>query len=328
MLTIPELQAARKPPGFKLLRCPHCSQALNPVAPLVIATRNCPSCGRRVVAEPEGNDAPPAFTPEQLEEAQKATARVLSRALLWMLAAALAWLVIALGAVLFRDTLRDAVGSPAAGWIVLGAMAVAAVFGATAAIRTEGRAKRESPRCPHCAGPLYHLASVARLTGNCPTCGRRLAEFPPDEPAGPLPTVAEFKAADRRANRSIMAAIFLLLVALAVPGGLSTFVQPERVERMLEPRYGPLASTVVAVVFMFGWVVGLLAIAIAGVGFFSRRQRRLREANPVLGCPHCRQALLPETRVVASQRCPSCCRRVLTDPDAAPVGVAEPPSGE
>ena len=60
--------------------CPHCQQVLNPLAPIVVATRNCPGCGRQVLAEPEGNDSPSAFTLEQLDDAHAAHKRAQSRA--------------------------------------------------------------------------------------------------------------------------------------------------------------------------------------------------------------------------------------------------------
>src|SRR2546425_93004 len=113
MFTIPEFQAARKPPGLKLLRCPHCRQALNPLAAIVL---------------------------------------------------------------------------PVAAGVVVG-------------LRTESRAVRAAPKCPPCATALHRFVHLTRLTGNCCTCGRRLTELPPDEPTRPLPTVEEYKAAERRANR-------------------------------------------------------------------------------------------------------------------------------
>jgi hypothetical protein len=53
MLTVPEIQAARNAIPFKPIDCPHCSVRLNRHLPIVIATRNCPVCGKRVAAEPQ-----------------------------------------------------------------------------------------------------------------------------------------------------------------------------------------------------------------------------------------------------------------------------------
>jgi hypothetical protein len=319
VFTIPELQAARRPTSVKPLNCPHCGQKLNPHAVLVIATHNCPACGRRVVADPEG-DAPPAFTLEELDAAHAAAARAQSRVLWCVLVAFLAWLVVALVVILFRDTIRAAVGSAdAADALFTAVMFVPAVCGVGVAVWTERRGKRTSPKCPYCAGSLYHFTRLARLTGNCPACGRHVAQLPPDEPAGVLPTANEFRAADRRANRSVGAALFVCAVMVAAPGGLY-FIQPDRTAAALEPRHGELTAAVIAAALMAGWGVCVLVVAILGMCFFSRRQRKRRAAYPVLDCPRCRADLTPVHHVIASRRCPSCRSRVLADPE--PVGAA------
>jgi hypothetical protein len=45
--------AARWAQSHPHLKCPHCRRSLAESAKLVIATRNCPHCGRRVLAEPD-----------------------------------------------------------------------------------------------------------------------------------------------------------------------------------------------------------------------------------------------------------------------------------
>jgi DNA-directed RNA polymerase subunit RPC12/RpoP len=322
MFTIPEFLAARKPGGFKPLRCPHCQKLLNPLGPIVVATHNCPACGRQVLAAPEGNDEPPALTFAQLDDAHAASTRAQSRALRSVLVAFLAWFFVVIVASLSADTLRDALGSrDAAGWITILTMVLPVAAGVVVGLRTEARAKRTAPKCPHCATALYHFVHLTRITGNCFACGRRLAELPPDEPTGPLPTVGEYKAADRRANRSVGAALFLGAVVVAIPGGLSTFANPDRMIAALEPRYGELTAAVIGSALLFGWVVGLLVVAGGGIWFFSRRQRKRREADPILSCPRCRSELGLALQAVATRRCPKCRARVLADP--APIGVAE-----
>jgi hypothetical protein len=49
-LSVVEYRARRN----SRLRCPHCRRMLTGMRPLVVATRNCGHCGRRVLAEPEG----------------------------------------------------------------------------------------------------------------------------------------------------------------------------------------------------------------------------------------------------------------------------------
>src|SRR5688500_11620422 len=108
MFTIPEFLAARKPGGFKPLRCPHCPKLPNPLGPIVVATHNCPACGRQVLAEPEDNDTPPTLTLAQLDDAHAAQTRAQSRALRVVLVAFLAWFFVIVVASLFVDTLRGA----------------------------------------------------------------------------------------------------------------------------------------------------------------------------------------------------------------------------
>jgi uncharacterized RDD family membrane protein YckC len=326
MFTIPEFQAARKPHGFKLLRCPHCRQALNPLAPIVVSTHKCPRCGRQVLAEPEGNDAPPAFTLAQLDDAHASFTRAQSRALRSVLAAFLALFVVVVVASLFRDTLRDALGpADAAGWVIVVAMLVLGAGGVVVGIREETRGKRGAPKCPHCDTPLYQFVHLTRRTGNCYECGRRLAELPPDEPTDPLPTADEYRAAERRANRALGEGLFLCAVLVAAPAGLHWLVRPDQTIAALEPRYDALTAAVIVFALMFGWVVGLIVVAVGGIWFFSSRRRNRREADPVLNCPHCRTELGLAFLAVATRRCPECRRRALADP--APVGVADEPTG-
>jgi hypothetical protein len=114
--------------------------------------------------------------------------------------------------------------------------------------------------------------------------------------------------------------LFECTAIFAVPVGLY-FVPPDRVVAVLEPRYGELTATVIAATLMVGWAVGVLVVAILGLSFFSRRQRKRRAADPVLNCPRCRADLAPVPHVVASGRCPSCHARVLADPEPAAAAV-------
>jgi hypothetical protein len=107
---------------------------------------------------------------------------------------------------------------------------------------------------------------------------------------------------------------------VAAPGGLY-FIQPDRIAAALEPRYGELTATVIEAAFLFGWVLGVLVVALLGLGFFSRRQRKRRAADPVLNCSRCRADLTPVHHVIASRRCPSCRSRVLSDPEPAPAAM-------
>src|SRR5207244_2677098 len=111
-------------------------------------------------------------------------------------------------------------------------------------------------------------------------------------------------------------------VLAAVPLGLYTFANPDRIATALEPRYGAVGAAVIGSALMFGWVVGLIAVGASGVWFFSRRQRKRREADPLLSCRHCGSELGMTFQAVASRRCPKCRARVLADPEPAPAASA------
>jgi hypothetical protein len=326
VFTIPEFLAARKPGTFKPLRCPHCQKLLNPLAPIVLATHNCPHCGRQVLAEPEAANDAPALALSQLDDAHAAFTRFQSRVLRFVLVAFLAWFGVVVVTALFADTLRAALGlQDAAGWVIVAATLILTATGTTVGLRAAERGKRAAPLCPHCAASLYQHADLTRLTGNCFACGRRVADVPPDEPTGPLPTVDEYKAAERRANRSIGAALFLGAILVAIPVGISTLVRHDWLATALEPRYGEPAAAVIASSLLLGWVVALVAVAGGVMWFATRRQRKRREADPVLRCRRCDSELGVIFQAVATQRCPKCRARVLADPE--PVGVADEPAG-
>lgn len=328
MLTIAEYVAARQPgKSFKVLSCPHCRKVLNPLGPVVLATHNCPHCGRQVLAEPEGDAGAPALTLSQLDEALAAYARAHKRTWASVGIAFGAWFGVVVLAALFADTLRAALGvNDAAGWVIVATLMLPIAVGLVVGLRAEARGKRAAPPCPNCNTPLFHHVHLTRITGNCYACGHRVAEPPPEESAGPLPTVDEYKLAERRANRSVGAAVLLMAVLLAVPGGLATFVNPDRIVAALEPRHGALVAAIIGAAVMFVWTAGLFAVALGGMWYFSRRQHKRRAADPVLTCPSCRSELGMPFQVVATRRCPGCRRRVLADPE--PVGVAgEPAAG-
>lgn len=344
MLTIPELQAARQLKTFKLLACPHCGEQLNRHARLVVATRNCPACGRRVVAEPEG-DGPPPLSREQFDGARAEHARAINR-VTWIFLAG--FLVLFFGVVavaLYRDTISAAIQPiTEPGWFLL-----LVVFGPCGAIFAVAlvkldRAARGGPKCPHCAAPCSTTGprppNLTRLTGNCANCGRTLVELPaeptePTEPTAPLPTIDEFKAADRRAMRidwldwGALLLPVLSFVLYPLLFGLFPTANPTRFSGAWEQRYGIMTGAVieagVALVVISVWVLGSFGVGWIGLRWVARRSQRKRTTEPALNCPHCRSALFPVSAIVASRRCPECRSHVLAEPE--PVGVADPAPG-
>ena len=137
----------------------------------------------------------------------------------------------------YDDTIDDAVRPVVdPSWVSLLVM-----FGPGGAVfmvalwRLDG-ARRNALKCPHCAAPCSvvmpgPVPNLTRLTGNCTNCGRRLVnEAPAEEPAGPLPTVDEFKAADRRALKPDWSLLVPLAVMVVMLIGVFAIV-PGRQER-------------------------------------------------------------------------------------------------
>jgi hypothetical protein len=330
MLTIPEFLAACKEKRGKLPCCPHCNVALFPI-PLVVASRNCPGCGRRVVTEPEPSSDPPPFTSEQLDAARDAECRLESRVAWFVLAAFVVWMGCPLVAALFRDTIHEAlrpVMDP--GWFFVLLMTVPLVVAALMIYIWVLRARRSAPKCPGCGAELtvivrgrpHNPAWVVHLTGNCGSCGRGLIPPEEDVPVGTLPTVAEFKTSSaqlaRGENRADL--VFLGLMVGGFAGFLSLIASvpnPQRLWFDFENRYGLMATVAVQVglaVVLTGTIAGLFA---AGLYFIGRRKRKLREADPLLTCPHCRAALTSSGLIIATKRCPNCRCRVLADVDGS-----------
>ncbi len=331
MFTIPELTAARRPTAFTVLTCPHSGEGLNRHYPLVVATRNCPGCGRRVVEEPEG-DGPPPLTPQQLDAAKQAQERTTSR-LCWVaLAGFLLWFAVVVAIALYRDTIRDAVRPTAdPEWVFVVGIVLPLLAGLAAALLLVKRAERNALRCPHCAAGMQRFGDLVRLTGNCWQCGRRLVEPLPEAPAGPLPAVGEFKAALRRLGGSglkwslgLLGALIVGFVGLVTAAGQMGDLRAYWDE--FEARNGVWAAVAAQLGLAAAWLGGAYGLLLGGVFVVARRHRRLRLADPLLSCPHCRAELIPSAQVVASRRCPGCRRGVLADPEPAGV-AADAPAG-
>jgi DNA-directed RNA polymerase subunit RPC12/RpoP len=329
MLTIPEFKAIQQ--AFKPIKCPHCGGLLNNSFHTVIATRNCPHCGKRVVAEPEGDGTLP-FSREQFNAACAASMRATSR-LVYVMFAALSWLLLVFFAMLCFEKHPDApqwLREPGLirGLVGLGPSVVIALAGLRAFYRTMERHRLRCPRCVQvCSGALFNEApNLTRLTGNCWNCGQKLLnDSPQEEPNTPLPTAAEYLAACRRANRPEWDKVLLVvLLVAAVLATLFLVLSRMNISQFAEEyanRYGVGASAVVGVTIC-GWLSIVVGSIILGERWLSRRRLRRWVTIPAINCPHYREKLSAEHFVVTSQRCPACGKRVLANPNAEPVGVA------
>src|SRR5262245_39254579 len=325
MLTIAELHAARKVIPFKPLNCSHCGERPNAHFIIVIATENCPKCGKRVLDEPEGDDSTPPLSREQLDTACAAYTRSTNRATWWFAGAFFALFVSSVAIALYRDTIRDAVQplmDP--GWFMMLAMLIPFVAISCFGFVLLARARKAALKCPHCGEPCSVVTpqfgpNLTQSTCNCANCGRKLVnEPPPDDPAGPLPSVDEFKAAECRAMGIDWTGLLLLVVILPATFVALFIVNPERLWTQFEARYGLVNAAIIVSATISCVVLGMFAMAFVGLRWLTRRHLRKRAAIPVLNCPHCRAGLFAMQQIIASQRCPACHKRVLANPNAQP----------
>src|SRR5207244_175166 len=162
-------------------------------------------CGRRVVEEPDHDNAPPPFTHQQIEAEQAAHARALGR-IGWVMATTfLAWFAVIVVIALYRDTIREAVRpfiDPQ--WIAV-LIPLPLVAAGVAAALILIRADRIAPtRCPFCTTRLHRLyGTLVWISGNCWGCGRHVViPASVEEAAGPLPSVEAFKESFARVRRA------------------------------------------------------------------------------------------------------------------------------
>lgn len=191
MLTVAEFREAVRRVRGPAVRCPYCVGSLRqPQATVVIASRHCPHCGRRVLVEP-ADQGEPTLTAEDVSVLRARECRFQQR-LMWPAAVAfLGMPLVVLVFALFQDTLL-AVFAPGAdeqtvkdgvGGLMIASLLIC--FGWMVVLTL--RAERQGGRCPHCSANLWQRFRLLAATGNCGRCGGRVADRPPAAPADPPP---------------------------------------------------------------------------------------------------------------------------------------------
>jgi hypothetical protein len=325
MSVIPELQTGQRP--FKPLRCPHCESDLRGKAAIVAATHNCTACGRRAMDPPKRDDGP-LFSPEQFDTACAAYVRAWRRAGRLFVVGFLVLMGTFFVLAAFRDAIRPAIRpvmDPS--FFLLLALLPGIAIDVVGLVILERAAR--ALKCPHCDGRCAvvkapHDPNLTRLTGNCANCGRRVVKESPaadEEPDGPLPTIDEFAAADRRVPLPTWLA-WLVMVPMAALMIVYTAANPNQLWTTFEQRYGVVIGTTLAFALLGGYGLAQIVIGVTWIRWVERRHKRKRAAEPLLNCPHCREGLSPARLVIASRRCPKCRARVLAEPEPALIGSA------
>jgi Zn finger protein HypA/HybF involved in hydrogenase expression len=305
------------------LRCPHCEHALVEAAAVVIATRHCPRCGRRVLAEPD-EQSPPTRTAAELAAAadQAVTA---SNKMIWpTVLTFLGPLVILAPAVLFRDTLREwlrpLADQDTVVTVVMAIVIMPMLAGGVWIVLVGRRTERATGRCPHCNGRVQSRLSA--VTGNCGMCGGRVATLPQDPPDGPLVPVDVVVQTGRMFRRGLWlrcgiggaVGIGLMIIAGVILGG----GRREKIVADLEQRFGVVEAAVIEVVGVSGIVIAVVGSIFGGIWLGIRKMTVPAGCR----CPHCAATIGGIGLTAASKRCTGCRRRVVAEP------VEESRSGE
>jgi hypothetical protein len=159
-----------------LCTCIHCSKSLLINFLVVIATRNCCHCGRRVLTGPA--DSPPnhlvlddlnAF----LSRYQKRFLMVLGISVPLLIGGVLAETVLLLN----NPNFLQLAEKPR--WIAILLLCVPEIPGLLVlflGMRNNHRMMKRDPRylCPYCDASLYFQTKLVSITGNCCYCGRRV----------------------------------------------------------------------------------------------------------------------------------------------------------
>jgi len=277
--------------------CPHCGRFLAHGSPVVIASKNCPFCGGRVLSvEPPAVDGVQHIAPSEFAMAVKSYER---RSIL-ALAIFMAFILAGLGTVFVagfvcREFLPGL--SQTAKGRVCGATGMGGLVGGFLSLFLLDRHSRKSARlrCPHCnsfLGQSVQFVGIVIASRHCPRCGQQvLCEGPPpQEPRGGV-TAPELREALMRYQPD-------LVRRAAVAAGLF---------------YGGALLWAVSEALrikQLGWV-GLL-ISVGGVPYVVFIERRLTRAGRPR-CPHCGELLRQAGIVIASRNCPKCGQNVILD---------------
>lgn len=340
-------RADRPGKRFPYLRCRHCEGVLNlRTQKYVIATRNCPHCGKQVIRiggpEEAGNAIAPAlpgttndlptyaeYHQDRMRESKRSTRWV------WLLFGGIfAWMLFGLAAAKVAELWLTPVQSIFVALLTW-------LLSLPLLWLVNRQARRPSPRflaaqCPHCNVSLATQTElrIVTATSHCPGCGCQVVKDGPDggrhrssrdqvQPQSIEPLIAESSGFTRPS---------------ALPTSEEFIAKGRRLDRFMQQH----AKVAFGGIFVFIAIAGTyLAVMLASDEQLSQRPPTTIEIAPVaillilgcvwviavilrtetragtisnIKCPHC-QASLRDQRarylVIASRNCPYCGQRVL-----------------
>jgi uncharacterized Zn finger protein (UPF0148 family) len=300
------------------IHCPHCRASLEQQPGLAIATRNCGSCGRRVLGEPGGSNATPWLTREELDQIALAYVKRDN----WLTLAVIGATIACLGA---YAALRDRVVAWLGAYLTelaaelwsLSLPAAAAIVILCLYLR-HSRRLRSDPRagCPHCGRSL--LLRRDRAGANCGYCGRKAvidATAAPAADPAPLRDFEEFRAASAYYHGRGAAKTIALALGSPAVGALLSLATV--VLSGLDDNATAAGLTSPARVALGIAIFTPFALGFAGFFVVLVRLERRTAADVRLRCPACGNVLVQShSSVIATRSCPKCRRRVLAEPAA------------
>jgi hypothetical protein len=303
-----------------ILKCRHCQGSLiEPGSWIVIASRHCPHCGRRVLAEPDdaADQSIPLHSPADLTAAHERAKARLDRIKWPTLLAFVGPLVVGVFLALFRDTIYEHLepifGGETVKSVVPAMMILPLLAGAAWMVTVVRRMDQVAANCPHCRAILR--PSWAATTGNCGRCGMRVATVQLDSTDGPLIPVEVAVASGRRLTRTAWKRMGIgtaTCAAVMIGGGiLLAGGRRERFEANLEQVFGAVEAAVIEAV-VFG-LVELIAVGALFGGVWSAA--RCLTTPDGGNCPHCGKPNGGAGLTIATKRCCHCLRRIIADPD-------------
>lgn len=308
-----------RPPYFLTKRCPHCRTVV--MNPTVISTGCCPGCGRRVLAWPETAIEPTIDLP-MLELTHSRIERITRRFSRHALMALMWFFVFVVGIIVFRDSIRGAIGqwvendriSDLAVVLAYGPFLVMSIYWCARIVRLN----HQSQHCPACRSTLTTHVALLRLTGRCPSCGTFIVanlDLPERDSSKALIPIEMFRAAwqerMKRLNRPLNRATIWLGVVVASSIVLAASL-PD-FPKWAEKRWGPYGAVAPVMLMSLAVLTAFLPFTVAIVRH-SRSRSDGPTADPSMRCPHCETFLEAPGRCIASKRCDTCRRIVFAEP--------------
>jgi hypothetical protein len=324
MITL-DFRSRRKLRREPCLSCPHCRRSFFDDASVVIATKNCPRCGKRVLSEPDSMRVAQSGA-SQLElmtgnDYQEASGQFSNRFVLcWLIGFGIlvAWYklidLVEPEAVFGEDSRGD-------GFLRAVFLLPVLVFVVRAG-RRYLRFHRDKAKlsCLHCKVGIAIPAGIVIASGHCPACGRRVLRDEKVDGDGPRdgeenqevppPTLEETLSLVRAIGEANARAILPILAAAVVGFGWYTLV--------LQGIFGddPPIEQLTGIEIGVRGVI-LLPVIIASIIVIYRALNEIPDFSQFLRCRRCKRCPKSHLRgmaiAIASRHCETCGERIIRE---------------